>query len=43
MFNSADMLVRMIAKACIVGAIDQDGKYCHVPEIALAGEKKDGR
>ena len=40
--DNADTLVRIIAKSCIVGAIDQDGKYCHVPENALAGEKKDG-
>ena len=39
--DNADTLVRIIAKACIVGAIDQDGKYCHVPENALTGEKKD--
>ena len=39
--DNADTLVRIIAKSCIVGAIDQDGKYCHVPENALAGEKKD--
>lgn len=30
--DNADTLVRMIAKACIAGAIDQNGKYCFVPE-----------
>jgi hypothetical protein len=35
------MLMQMIAKACLTGAIDADGKYCFVPPLAL-GEKKDG-
>jgi len=35
------MLMKMIAKACLTGAIDADGKYCFVPPSAL-GEKKDG-
>jgi len=35
------MLMQMIAKACLTGAIDDDGKYCFVPDAAL-GEKKDG-
>jgi hypothetical protein len=34
------MLMQMIAKACLTGAIDADGKYCFVPPFAL-GEKKD--
>jgi len=35
------MLMRMIAKACLTGAIDDEGKYCFVPPVAL-GKKKDG-
>ena len=34
------MLMQMIAKACLTGAIDDQGKYCFVPSAAL-GEKKD--
>jgi hypothetical protein len=34
------MLMKMIAKACLTGAIDDQGKYCFVPPFAL-GEKKD--
>ena len=34
------MLMKMIAKACLTGAIDDQGKYCFVPPAAL-GEKKD--
>ena len=34
------MLMQMIAKACLTGAIDADGKYCFVPPSAL-GEKKE--
>jgi hypothetical protein len=34
------MLMQMIAKACLTGAIDDQGKYCFVPPAAL-GEKKD--
>jgi hypothetical protein len=34
------MLMQMISKACLTGAIDADGKYCFVPPFAL-GEKKD--
>jgi len=33
------MLMKMIAKACLTGAIDDQGKYCFVPPFAL-GEKK---
>jgi len=29
------MLMRMIAKACLTGAIDDEGKYCFVPPVAL--------
>jgi hypothetical protein len=32
------MLMKMIAKACLTGAIDDQGKYCFVPPFAL-GEK----
>jgi hypothetical protein len=32
----------MIAKSCLTGAIDNEGKYCFVPPFAL-GEKKDER
>ena len=40
--TSPDMLVRMVATACIVGAIDHDGKYCYVPHsICKALEGKD--
>jgi hypothetical protein len=31
------MLMRMIAKACLTGAIDDEGKYCFVPPVALEG------
>jgi hypothetical protein len=34
------MLMQIIARACLTGAIDADGKYCFVPPFAL-GEKKD--
>ena len=34
------MLMQMITKACLTGAIDDQGKYCFVPPAAL-GEKKD--
>ena len=34
------MLMKMIAKACLAGAIDAEGKYCFVPPFSL-GEKKD--
>ena len=36
------MLMKMIAKSCLTGAIDNEGKYCFVPPFAL-GEKKDER
>jgi hypothetical protein len=40
--TSPDMLVRTVATACIVGAIDHDGKYCYVPHsICKALEGKD--
>ena len=35
------MLMKMIAKACLTAAIDDEGKYCFVPPFAL-GEKTDG-
>jgi hypothetical protein len=35
------MLMHMIAKACLTGAIDDQGKYCFMPPAVL-GEKKDG-
>ena len=34
------MLMKMIAKASLTGAIDDEGKYCFVPPFAL-GEKTD--
>ena len=34
------MLMKMIAKACLTGAINDQGKYCFVPPVAL-GEKKE--
>jgi hypothetical protein len=34
------MLMKMIAKACLTGVIDDQGKYCFVPPFALR-EKKD--
>jgi hypothetical protein len=33
------ILIRIIAKACLVGAIDANGAYCFVPEGSW--EKKD--
>ena len=32
------MLMKMIAEACLTGAIDKDGKYCFVPPFALEGK-----
>ena len=32
------IFMQMIAKACLTGAIDEQGKYCFVPPFAL-GEK----
>jgi hypothetical protein len=42
-----DLLVAMIAKACLVGAIDKNGKYCFVGNLKIVDgkplmEKKDG-
>jgi hypothetical protein len=33
------ILIRIIAKACLVGAVDESGSYCFVPEGSW--EKKD--
>jgi len=42
-----DLPVAIIAKACLVGAIDKDGKYCFVGDLKIVDgkqlmEKKDG-
>jgi hypothetical protein len=41
-----DLVVAMIAKACLVGAIDKNGKYCFVGNLKIVDgkpsmEKKD--
>ena len=41
-----DLPVAIIAKACLVGAIDKDGKYCFVGDLKIVDgkplmEKKD--
>ncbi len=41
-----DLIVAMIAKACLVGAIDKNGKYCFVGNLRIVDgkalmEKKD--
>ena len=35
------MLMKMIARACLTGAIDEQGKYCFVPPFALEGASDD--
>jgi len=42
-----DLPVAIIAKACLVGAIDKDGKYCFVGDLKIVDgkplmERKDG-
>ena len=34
-----DLLVAMIAKACLVGAIDKNGKYCFVGDLKIVDGK----
>jgi len=34
-----DLLVAMIAKACLVGAIDKNGKYCFVGNLKIVDGK----
>lgn len=34
-----DLLVAIIAKACLVGAIDKNGKYCFVGDLKIVDGK----
>mgnify|MGYP003642265339 CR=1 FL=1 len=34
-----DLVVAMIAKACLVGAIDKNGKYCFVGDLKIVDGK----